>query len=153
MDRLSKNIKVNISREGAFLKFIEELHNWWPKGYTWSQDCLVDIRIDAEINGLCSEIGPNNFRCDWGTVIEIEDGKLLVFKWQIGPSRSPVPDPSKSSTVRLIFSSVSDFETSITLEHIDFQNHGEGYSAYLAGMNSDKGWDYILNCFVEYCNK
>lgn len=153
MNRILKNVKVNVSAGTAFVKFVDELAKWWPREYTWSQDTLVTISIGREINGLCTEIGPNNFRCDWGTVTEIEEYKRLGFKWQISPTRSPVPNPEKASTVELLFSPISDFETNVELEHTDFEKHGEGYQEYLQAMNSDKGWTYILNCYADYCMK
>ena len=150
MNRIVKNVTVNISRKNAFQKFINELNKWWPNEYTWSQDGLMDISIDPRINGLCTEIGPNNFRCDWGTVTEIEEFKQLTFKWQISPTRSPVPDSKKASTVKLLFHSISDCETNLELEHKDFENHGDNWNEYMQSMDSKLGWSYILRCYADY---
>ncbi len=153
MDKILKNIQVKTSREKAFIKFIDELNKWWPKEYTWSQDTLVDIKIDTNINGLCTEIGPNSFRCDWGTVTAVERYRYLIFKWQISINRSPIPNANKASTVAITFNSSSDFETNIELEHTDFKNHGGNFQEYLQAMDSDKGWIRILNAFKDYCEK
>ena len=91
--------------------------------------------------------------CDWGTVAEIIEGKLIALKWQISPTRSPEPNPAKASDVKIIFSSISDFETNVDLTHEHFENHGGNYIEYLQAMNSEKGWDYILNRYVNYCTK
>ena len=152
METLSKEIIVHLTQQQAFSKFVDEISEWWPSEYTWSQDTLKDIRIETNVNGHCTETGPNDFRCDWGTVTAIEKGKYLAFRWQISPSRLPVPDPAKASIVKVIFSKVADNKTKINLQHSDFKNHGDGYKEYFAAMNSEKGWVYILNCYANFCD-
>ncbi len=152
METLSKEIKVNLPPQQAFAKFVDDIFKWWPREYTWSQDKLKDMRIETRVKGHCIETGPNDFRCDWGTVIEIEEGESLAFRWQISPTRLPVPDPARASIVKVTFSRLSDGETKMKLQHSDFKNHGEGYKEYLAAMSSEKGWPYILNCYANFCN-
>lgn len=47
MDRITKSLKIAVSSEMAFQKFVNELNEWWPKEYTWSQDKLEKIEIDG----------------------------------------------------------------------------------------------------------
>ena len=150
MDSITKNIELNLSAEEAFGKFVNNFHEWWPKEYTWSLDTLEDISIASAVGGFCTEIGPNGFRVDWGTVIDFQENKLLSFKWQIGPAREPVPDPGKASLVTIAFHSISDWETDVELTHSDFKNHGDNYLEYLNAMDSKHGWSYLLNCYKEY---
>lgn len=151
MNSISKSVEVNISTEKAFVYFIEELVNWWPREYTWSQDALVDMKIDARVNGLCSEIGPNDFRCDWGTVTAIEHQTLVAFTWQISLNRAPIPNPQKASNVKIRFHSISGIKTHVTLEHTNFKNHGKEHERYLQAMDSGEGWSFILKRFKHYC--
>ena len=62
---------------------MNELNEWWPKEYTWSQDKLKEIRINGQKDGLCTEIGPYGFRCDWGRVTELTENEKIKLKWQI----------------------------------------------------------------------
>ena len=80
MEKISREFNLGIAREKAFQKFLNELNAWWPKEYTWSQDKLKEIRIDGQKDGLCTEIGPNGFRCDWGRVTELADN--IRIKWK-----------------------------------------------------------------------
>jgi hypothetical protein len=152
MEKLLKKFKIGVSTDIAFEKFLNELNEWWPKEYTWSQDGLEEIRIEGKKDGLCTEIGPFGFRCDWGRVTELTENKSIGLKWQIGPKREPVPDPRKASDIKVSFIK-SDNLTNFIFEHFNFENHGEGWQDYGKMMDSELGWDYILNSFKQYCEK
>ena len=151
MNKLLKKIKTSTSREEAFKKFVYQLNVWWPKEYTWSQEQLVEIKIDPRQNGLCTEIGPFDFRCDWGRVVEIDVNKKIILKWQISPNRVPEPNPAKASEICIHFWESPDSGTILELEHAHFENHGEGAAEYLKAMDSKQGWDYILQKYLEFC--
>jgi len=152
MKKVTKNIQVNISVEKAFDAFVNQINAWWPKEYTWSQEHLKEIKIDAQKDGLCTEIGPYGFRCDWGRVIEIEQNNKIVLKWQISPQRVPEPNPDKASEITVSFQENSG-TTSIELEHAHFENHGEGAEEYQQAMDSEYGWEYILQRYVAFCRE
>ncbi len=152
MEKVKKTITVPITKEKAFNAFVNQFNAWWPKEYTWSQHHLKEIKIDAKKNGLCTEIGPFGFRCDWGRVTEVEENKKITFKWQISPQRVPEPNPDKASEITVSFQENSG-TTSIELEHAHFENHGEGAEEYQQAMNSEYGWDYILQRYTVFCEK
>lgn len=101
MEKITKVVVVEIDREGAFSKFLNEFNEWWPREYTWSQDNLEEIRIKGKKDGLCTEIGPYGFRCDWGRVTELTENRKIVIKWQISPKREQVPNPEKIRTLTI----------------------------------------------------
>lgn len=150
MQKLSKSIEVDLSNEQAFNAFINELTLWWPKAYTWSKDKLMEISINPIPGGHCTEMGPNDFHCDWGTVMEVTYGNHISLKWQISASRAPEPDPDKASEVQINFRKISDKKTRVELKHDKFENHGSGYEKYGEAMDAEQGWDYILTCFALY---
>ncbi len=151
MKTIIKKLNLKIPRGMAYQKFVEELNEWWPKEYTWSQESLREIKIDGKENGLCTEIGPYGFRCDWGRVTQLVENEYIKLKWQIGPTREPVPNPKNASTVKVQFLARGPFETSVELEHSNFENHGKGADEYQEMMNGERGWDYILLNYTEYC--
>lgn len=151
MNRISKRLTIPVSVEKAFRYFVYDLNAWWPKEYTWSQEGLQSIRIDPRENGLCTEIGPHNFRCDWGRVVLFEPNSKIIFTWQISPTRVPEPNPEKASEVSVSFTAHGQSETIIHFEHSHFDKHGKGFEDYVQAMNSETGWDYILNLYATYC--
>jgi uncharacterized protein YndB with AHSA1/START domain len=144
-------IKVLLSKTEAFEKFVNQFNDWWPKEYTWSGQKLKSIQIEAKVNGKCFEIGPHDFRCDWGRVLEIEKPNRIVFTWQISPARVPEPDPSKGSEIEILFRKEGD-KTVIQFEHKKFPNHGDGWEKYLESLNSEQGWPFILGKYKQLCD-
>ena len=152
MESISKKLEVRVAKDKAFKKFVHDLNEWWPKEYTWSQDSLKEIRIDAKENGLCTEVGPHGFRCDWGRVTQLTENEEIRLKWQISPKREPVPNPEKASDLKVEFMGNEHF-TVVSFKHQNFENHGAGADDYRKMMDSKQGWDYILNHFKKYCEK
>ena len=131
----------------AFARFTDGLADWWPADYTWSQAVLETIAIEPGEGGMCFERGPHGFRIDWGRVLAWEPPHRLVFTWQIGPHRDPVPDPAAASEVEVGFSA-AEGGTRVTLEHRGFARHGEEGEAYREAMGSEAGWPLILDRFA-----
>jgi uncharacterized protein YndB with AHSA1/START domain len=145
MEPIQHTVEVPLPPERAFARFVEQLGEWWPAEYTWSQDVLEAIGIEPRAGGMCFERGPHGFRCDWGRVVAFEPPERLVFTWQIGPSREPVPDDRRASEVELRF----DGATRVQLEHRGFERHGDAAEAYRAALASDQGWPYILVRYAD----
>lgn len=135
--------------EASFSAFVDELLLWWPKEYTWSQETLKKITIAPYINGHCFETGPNDFRCDWGRVLEFERPHLISFSWQIDAGRVPVPNPEKASKVSVTFKTLEDKTVRIRLIHSGFDRHGKNWQAYAQAMNGPRGWPFILEKFRQ----
>jgi len=152
VDKLTRTFQVPLSSVKAFNRFVSEVNKWWPKEYTWSQDDLKQISIDPRKDGLCTELGPFDFRCDWGRVTAIDENTSIDLKWQISPSRVPEPDPGKSSDIHIEFRNNLDSSTTVVFSHANFSRHGKGYEEYQKAMDSKEGWDYILEKYQEYCN-
>lgn len=150
MNSIQIDFSVALSPGEAYQTFVEDFNDWWPAEYTWSQDQLKTIYIVGEVGGLCTEIGPHGFRCDWGRVTELEMDHKLVFKWQIGPRREPIPDPEKASDIKVIFQDQGG-STMIRFEHYNFEKHGEGADEYRQMMSSEYGWAYILDRYQKHC--
>jgi uncharacterized protein YndB with AHSA1/START domain len=144
-------VEVSIALPAArvFERFARELGDWWPHEYTWSQDVLHDIGIEPRLDGLCFEIGPHGFRCDWGRVLEWEPPSRLRLAWQISPRREPVPDPNQASSVTVSFATDAPRRTRVMLVHEAFERHGADGPSYRAAMASPQGWPLILQRFVE----
>ncbi|MFB6319556.1 hypothetical protein [Saccharicrinis sp. FJH54] len=73
------DININNTPDICYKKFTKEIGNWWPKAYTWSQEKLIAMEINARKDGLCTETGPFGFRCDWGRVILASADQELIL--------------------------------------------------------------------------
>jgi uncharacterized protein YndB with AHSA1/START domain len=141
-------VTVELPREAAFARFVDDFRDWWPAEYTWSQDVLEQIGIEPREGGMCFERGRHGFRCDWGRVLAFEPPRRLGFRWQISPRREPVPDERRASEVELRFEAEGNCVTRVELEHRGFERHGEG-DAYRDALASEQGWPYILGRYAS----
>ncbi|SRR5690606_30601538 len=153
MDKITKRVRIKRSAAETFDLFTKGIHRWWPIAYTWSGHLLQEVKIDAKVGGFCTEIGPHDFRVDWGRVTDLESDHLIRFTWQISSTRVPEPNPKKSSEVTVVFEELFESLTEVTLEHRNFQFHGPGWIEYLKAMDSSGGWTYLLDCFREECER
>ncbi|HBH25117.1 MAG TPA: hypothetical protein DDY13_17075 [Cytophagales bacterium] len=144
---------IQIPHTDAFDNFLNNFDLWWPASYTWSQDKLERIFLGKDVGELCTEIGPDGFRIDWGRIVEMIKGKTLSFSWQISPKREPVPDASKASLVKLSFNGMQSDKTELTLIHDQFGNHGEGHESFREAMASDFGWPFLLQRFKLFAEQ
>lgn len=143
-DTVEARVVVPLTPADAFDLFALRLGEWWPRAYTWSGDVLEAIGLEPHEGGLCWELGPHDFRCDWGRVLAWEPPHRLAFTWQIGPTRAPQPDPARASEVEVGFAPLGE-GTEVRVVHRGFSRHGEGADQYLAAMGSPQGWAYMLD--------
>lgn len=130
------SVEVPAAPHEAFVCFAD-VAAWWPAELTWSQDALESLEIEPRVGGLCRERGPGGFTCDWGRVLEWEEGRRLAIAWSIGAGREPVPDPERASRVSVTFSPAAG-GTRVDVAHDRFERHGPGAEGYREAM--EQGW-------------
>ncbi|MGC5660764.1 SRPBCC family protein [Micromonospora sp. WMMD723] len=129
--------------EQAFAVFTGSLADWWVREYTWSGPAaLAELGMEPRAGGMLYEIGPYGFRGDWGRVLTWDPPRRLVFTWQLGPDRVPVPDPARASEVEVLFLPDESGRTRVELEHRHFDRHGEAAEGYRAALTA--GWYELL---------
>ncbi|HCU49245.1 MAG TPA: ATPase [Micromonosporaceae bacterium] len=149
MGKINLTIDLAVTPDRAFEVFTDGMSAWWPREYTWSgPQALAEIGMEGGAGGLCYEIGPHGFRCDWGRILVWDPPRRLVFTWQIGPSREPVPDPERAGEIEVHFSEHGE-GCRLDFEHRGFAKYGKGSDEYRAAMQSSKGWPYILEKLRE----
>ncbi|MBC6998329.1 SRPBCC family protein [Cytophaga sp. FL35] len=153
MEGVLRQANIGLHSLKAFEFFVEHLNDWWPKEYSWSQEALEKIYMEPRRGGLCTEIGADGFRCDWGCIKQYKPGELLSFYWQIGPDREPIPQKTKASLVTVEFFKKGNHRTALELRHERFEKYGSKAKSYRDAMNSSAGWKYILECYSTYCSE
>ncbi|MGC1215234.1 MAG: SRPBCC family protein [Micromonospora sp.] len=140
---LRSSLLAPASAEQAFAVFTGALADWWVREYTWSgPEALAELGIEPRAGGMLYEIGPYGFRSDWGRVLTWDPPRRLVFTWQIGPDRVPVPDPARASEVEVVFAPEGPDRTRVEVEHRDFDRHGEAAEGYRKALTA--GWHDLL---------
>ncbi|MFI0791808.1 SRPBCC family protein [Micromonospora rubida] len=144
---LRSSLLVPASAERAFAVFTGALTDWWVREYTWSGPAaLAELGIEPHAGGMLYEIGPYGFRSDWGRVLTWDPPRRLVFTWQIGPDRVPVPDPAQASEVEVLFLPEGPERTRVEVEHRHFDRHGEAAEGYRQALTA--GWHELLSRYL-----
>ncbi|NBE82543.1 SRPBCC family protein [Micromonospora rubida] len=144
---LRSSLLVPASAERAFAVFTGGLTDWWVREYTWSGPAaLAELGVEPRAGGMLYEIGPHGFRSDWGRVLTWDPPRRLVFIWQIGPDRVPVPDPAQASEVEVLFLPEGPERTRVEVEHRHFDRHGEAAEGYRQALTA--GWHELLSRYL-----
>lgn len=149
VDDLTASIELPVSGRRGFELFVHDFGSWWPAEFSWSgANLLVDVGIEARIDGALYEIGPYGLRWDFGRVTSLDQPHSLGFTWQIGPDRVPVPDPDQASDVAVSFTPNADGGCQVTVVHRGWDRHGEQAATYRE--NFAQAWPYALQRLTEY---
>lgn len=147
-DTVRVSLEVPASAEAAFDTFVRRFSAWYPPEYSWSGGSLAWIGIEPVVGGHCFELGPHEFRCDWGRVLAFEPPTRLLFSWQIGSDRVPVPDPLQASEIEVRWRTTGPLLTTVELTHAYFERHGRGWAEYRDAMAAPTGWPYVLERYA-----
>lgn len=141
MRELTAVADLTIPPDVAFELFTDEFGRWWPPEFSWSgADGLTDMGL---LDGVLYELGPHSMQWDWGRVLTWEPGRRLVFSWQIGPDRVPVPRAEDATEVEVTFD-----DSTVRVVHRGWERHGAAGDGYR--KNFEEVWPYVLGRFAEY---
>ncbi|MEV1143626.1 SRPBCC family protein [Micromonospora sp. NPDC049799] len=144
---LRSTLLVPTTPEEAFGVFTQAMTDWWVTEYTWSgPGLLAELGMEPRPGGMLYEIGPYGFRSDWGRVLTWDPPRRLVFTWQIGADRVPVPDPARASEVEVLFHPDGPHRTRVEVEHRHFDRHGQAAEGYRQALTA--GWHELLSRYA-----
>lgn len=139
-------IVVDLPPERAFELFADRLGDWWPIAYTFSGAKFDNAQVEPRSGGRWFERTQDGDEIPWGAVRVYERGHRLVLQFGIGADRKPAP-PARSSEVELRFTGTGTgaAATRVSVEHRDFERHGDDAAILREGMASEsQGWPVIL---------
>ena len=130
-----KQLEVPISPAQAYDLFTEGIAGWWPLDSHRISDQATSAVFETTVGGRIYEVTSDGTELDWGDVLEVEEGKRLLFKW------FPGRDRSVAGTVELTFTPKGE-GCLVDLVHTGWELLGEEAANARAGY--DTGWDYVL---------
>lgn len=135
--------------DAAFSRFTDDMFAWWPHEYTWAGVDLAAMYVQPKPGGHCIERDAKGNELVWGTVLESDPPRRLVFTWQIGPDRAPIANPEDASEIEVHFEARGPSETTFSFEHRHFDRHGDDGEIYRAALATEHGWPVILQRYAE----
>ncbi|GAB3964750.1 SRPBCC domain-containing protein [Streptomyces sparsus] len=145
MDAETANAAVELptDQQASFTLFTSGLSRWWPAEFSWSgAENLTGMGMDERLDGALYEIGEHGLRWDWGRVLAWDPPNGLVFSWQIGPDRVPVPRADQATEVSVTFTA-QGAGTLVEVRHSGWERHGELGPGYLE--NFRHAWPMALD--------
>lgn len=139
---------VHAKPERAFEIFVNELAQWWPRGYTFSGDKLAAIGVEPVAGGRWFECDIDGREIAWGDVRAFVPGKRLVLSWAMGAQRR-LEAPRHASEIEIRFTQEGWRQTLVSVEHRQFSPHGQGAEQMREGMASPLGWSFLLDCYAD----
>ncbi len=84
---IRKKIRVECSREHAFVTFIEKIDLWWPKGHR--KFGSSKMHLEAKIGGSFVEESTEGERWELGRVIKCDPPRMIAYTWFPGALSGP----------------------------------------------------------------
>lgn len=136
-----KQVVVKADPARAFTRFTREIQSWWPLAshsvFGGEAESLV---FEERVGGRILERAPGGRECSWGTVLEYDPPRRVVFTWH------PGREAPTAQTVELVFAPEGD-RTRVTLTHSGWEHFGSG--AKQAHGAYPLGWRYVLGRFAD----
>jgi len=122
---------VDLPADEAFTLFTEGIFSWWPYDtHSVGQENVAEVCFDVRVGGEISEVGRDGSRHVWGTVIELDRPRRILYTWH------PGHDASATQTVEVTFTSAGE-GTRVRLVHSGWEN-AEEREGYL------QGWAFVF---------
>lgn len=151
VDDLRAEVVVQAPQESAFSLFTLQFGSWWPPEFSWSGAAKLEgIGMEPRADGFLHEYGPYGLRLDWGRILVWEPPERLVFSWQIGPDRVPVPDPTQATEVEVRFTPTNAGSTHVEVTHSCWDRHGDQAERYREDFS--QAWPYALQRLATEAN-
>lgn len=138
-DPIVKTLELPCAAARAFDIFTRDTTRWWPGSHSVSSGAgkaPQAVTIEAKPGGAVYETMHDASRCDWGRVLEFEDGVRFAMTWHPGDNGD---NPTR---VEVAFEDLPGGGARLTLTHTGWEAWGEGARARRDSYNA--GWDAVL---------
>jgi len=143
-----KSVRVRATPTKAFEVFANGIDTWWPATYHIGSSSPKKVVLEGREGGSIYTKQENGTDSPWAKVLSWEPPHRLIFAWQVSPQFQYEPDLAKTSKVEVSFTSVADGTTEVTLEHSEFDRHGDGHEGVRAMVDAEDGWGTLLSLFA-----
>ena len=135
------NVVVELPLDEAFELFTSGIGSWWPmSSHSVGKDKAEICHFEPRVGGEIYELDNEGTRHTWGTILEIDAPRRVVFSWH--PGRAV----EKQQTIEVMFSPDGDL-THVELVHQDWEVFDE--KSTQMREEYEKGWAFVLGeCYV-----
>lgn len=135
-----KTVTVTLPVAAAFQLFTAGFGSWWPlASHSLGEEQAESCVLEGRVGGRIYEIQREGQQAAWGTVLDWEPPRRLVFSWH--PGRLP----DSAQQVEVIFQAM-DGGAQVTLTHTGWERLGD--QAQAQWENYETGWVYVLSRYA-----
>jgi uncharacterized protein YndB with AHSA1/START domain len=145
---ITGTVTIAVPAEQAFQVFTGSINTWWPHQFHIGQAEVDEVVLEPRESGRWYERGVDGTECDWGRVRVWAPPHRLVFTWQINGTWQFDPDPDHASEIEVRFTANGPDETTVEVEHRDFDRLVGGQSIHGAILGGG-GWAFLLDGFAK----
>ena len=94
IEPVRKSIEVELPPLEAFQLFTSDMAAWWPATHHIGSSPFVEIVVEPRAGGGWFEVGQDGSTCQWGSVLEWDPPRKVVFAWGLQSDWKFSPDLS-----------------------------------------------------------
>jgi uncharacterized protein YndB with AHSA1/START domain len=150
LEPVVREVTVRAPVDTCFRVFVDEYASWWPPEHHIGEDRTVTgFFIEPSAGGRCYDVDTEGVECQWGTVLEVDRPRRLLFAWHIQGDWTIDLDPALQSEVEVTFTAGADGTTTVRLEHRNLDRHRGGEGVRQGVGNDQGGWGFLIKRFAD----
>ena len=142
-----KKITVNAPIETAFAVFTTGMGTWWNPEHHIGDGELQDVVMEPQPGGRWYEITTVGGTCEWGRVLDWDPPQRVLLAWQLNAEWEYDADFRTELEIR--FESEGPATTRVELEHRGLEAYGERAAEVRGSIDSDDGWNGLLDGYRQ----
>ena len=143
-----REVTVAAPIQQAFDVFTQRFDEVKPREHNLLASPIAETVFEPRVGGHIYDRAVDGSECRWARVLAFEPPHRVVFSWDIAPDWQLESDPENASEVEVTFTSVTDSQTLVRLEHRNIERHGPSWQNLADGIGGEQGWPLYLGRYT-----
>ncbi len=151
IESVKKHVIIAAPKEHVFNVFTQGIDSWWPRAHHIGTSPMKQCIIEPRLGGRWYAISEDDTQCDTGKVLLWDPPNRIILAWQLTAAWQF--DPDFVTEVEVNFTSEGPNSTRVDLEHRDLERFGDIAAKLRESVDSEGGWQLIMQNFAEAAAK
>jgi uncharacterized protein YndB with AHSA1/START domain len=142
---IDRELRLRCAGAQAYATFVERIGQWWPAGFTASNERLAAVVLEARAGGRLYERNRDGGEFDWGTVRQCEPERRLLLSWTLALEGDAVTEIEvELADAPAAADGVGGGGCRVRFSHRGWR---VGQEPLRAKFDSDGGWNVVLAAY------